>query len=79
MSATTGVPGEPSFGSMGWATYSPTHFRVQPGFPRRADSARGEIFLRCGERMGVTFLHALALSSARDASRPACMWGGGAE
>src|SRR5271157_624596 len=32
MSATTGVPSEPSSGSMGWATYSPTHFRVQYNF-----------------------------------------------
>ena len=32
MSATTGVTSEPSFGSMGWATYSPTHFRVQYGW-----------------------------------------------
>ena len=40
MSATTGVPGELAVGSRGWATYSPTLFRGQPGPPARAAFAR---------------------------------------
>jgi len=35
MSAATGVPGEPAFGSLGWATFSPTPFRPRPGEPHR--------------------------------------------
>jgi len=33
ISATTAAPGEPASGSLGWATYPPTDFRVQAGGP----------------------------------------------